>query len=115
MTTHTGSCHCGGVQFETEVEFTGAFRCNCSFCVRRGAIIKKVPAENFRVIKGEENLSSYGERDFATHFFCKKCGIQMFSRIIRAEESSVGVSLACLTDVDLDSIAPKLFDGANLL
>lgn len=77
--------------------------------------MQKVPADQFRVIKGDENLSRYGERKFSDHFFCKHCGIHTFTRSTRNNENAVVVSLRCLSDVDLDSIVPRVFDGAKLL
>lgn len=115
METYLGKCHCGAVSFEVDTDLTSTFRCNCSFCVRRGAVINKVPAEQFRLLAGETVLTRYGSRDFSKHFFCSRCGIQCFTRITRDDESSVAVNVGCLEDVDLETLEPRLFDGANLL
>ncbi len=115
MKTYIGSCHCGFVQFQVESDLADPVRCNCSFCIRRGAILQKVPADQFGVIKGNENLSRYGARDFSDHFFCKNCGIHTFTRSTRNNENAVIVSLACLRGVDLDTLVPRIFDGAKFL
>jgi len=115
MNSYSGHCHCGTVTFEVETDFENLFRCNCSFCVRRGAVMVKVPATRFRLVKGEESLGRYGNRDFSKHFFCGTCGINCFTRISRGTEASVAVNFGCLDGVDRELPEPALFDGANLL
>ena len=115
MKTYIGRCHCGSVEFQVASDLADPVRCNCSFCTRRGAVLQKVPVEQFGVITGNENLSRYGAREFSDHFFCKNCGIHTFTRSTRNNENAVVVSLACLSGVDLDSIVPRIFDGAKIL
>ena len=54
MTTHQGHCHCGAVRFEMDSTVDSALQCNCSFCIRRGTTIHRVPADKFRLLAGEE-------------------------------------------------------------
>jgi hypothetical protein len=115
MKTYSGRCHCGAIGFEVDADFAELFRCNCSFCTRRAAVMHKVPATRFRVVKGEESLVRYGNRDFSKHFFCGTCGIQCFTRITRGTEESVALNVGCLEGVDRELPEPRLFDGANLL
>jgi hypothetical protein len=113
--THRGRCHCGNVEFEIESDIGEPFECNCSFCVRRGAVLQKVPAKRFAVLQGETDLTRYGARNFSDHFFCSTCGIHVFTRITRENEDSVAVNLACVEGLERSSLAPRLFDGAKLL
>ena len=115
MNTHYGSCHCGFVKFQVETDLADPVRCNCSFCTRRGSILQKVPAEKFSLVNGEDSLAQYGAREFSDHFFCQQCGIHTFTRSSRNGEDAVVVNLACLAGIDLDAVAPRLFDGATLL
>ena len=115
MKSYTGSCHCGSVQFRVQTDLADTVRCNCSFCIRRGAVLQKVPADQFDLVRGSENLSRYGARDFSDHFFCKCCGIHTFTKSTRNNENAVVVSLACLNGIDLDGIVPRIFDGARRL
>jgi hypothetical protein len=67
---HHGSCHCGAVRFEVEVDLVkGVGRCNCSICTKAGAtgaIVKPVghhgprgPREPLRVRVGSEDLEAF--------------------------------------------------------
>jgi hypothetical protein len=51
MTTHKGSCHCGAVEFEVEGELNSGFICDCSLCKRKGAIMTRLPKEQFRLLR----------------------------------------------------------------
>lgn len=115
MQTFAGSCHCGAVAFEVGTELADPVCCNCSFCIRRGAVLQRVPDDRFHLLRGDEALCRYGRRDFSDHFFCGECGIHVFTRIERANERSVAVNLGCLPEIELAALAPRLFDGASRL
>ena len=36
---HAGSCHCGTVKFEIEVDATSGMRCNCTVCTKVGLLL----------------------------------------------------------------------------
>ncbi len=115
MTKYTGSCHCEAVQFSVDNDLSDPVWCNCSFCVRRGAVLQKVSAGQFSLINGEECLSRYGNREFSEHYFCKQCGIHSFTKSTRNGENAVVVNLRCIKGLDIDSLDPRIFDGATLL
>lgn len=112
MKTHRGTCHCQRVQFEIQSTLDPSNRCNCSFCRRRGAVMTRVPADRFRLLRGEEFLSLYQfNSGVAKHYFCKVCGIYTFHRP-RVAPELYGVNVGCLEGVDPYSLKVGLIDGA---
>jgi len=57
--TYQGSCHCGQVWFEVEGEVTQVMDCNCSICLRKGALLWFFPRDALRLLTPEEDLSTY--------------------------------------------------------
>jgi len=112
---YIGTCHCGNIEFNFSSTLESPYRCNCSFCARRGIVVQKVDSSKFEIIEGGELLGKYGNRNFAKHYFCKNCGIHTFSKITRENESSVAINLACASNIKIDDLNVTIFDGANKL
>jgi len=98
MSAMRGACHCGAVRFEVVLKggLGSARRCDCSLCIRRGAVAVSARLEDIRYLEGEDNLALYqfGTKT-AEHYFCKTCGIYTHHRR-RSDPSEIGVNLACL-------------------
>ncbi len=110
---YQGSCHCGAIQFEVEApESVEVENCNCSICAMTGFLHLIVPARNFRLLSGEESLTTYTfNTGVAKHKFCKICGVKPFY-IPRSNPDGVDINLRSL------STQPKQvkvidFDGQN--
>ncbi|HEY1381974.1 MAG TPA: GFA family protein [Dongiaceae bacterium] len=117
--TFRGSCHCGAVRFECDVDLAnGSSKCNCSVC-RKGRFWKAIVMANaFRLKQGAEALSEYQfGRHIIHHLFCRHCGIKPFGRANVAELGGefYAVNLACLDagDEELASAPVRCEDGRN--
>jgi hypothetical protein len=109
--TYQGSCHCGAVRFEADLDLAqGTFKCNCSICFKTRAWLAGIPASDFRLLAGEESLGDYqfGKRRIH-HRFCKTCGVRPFSRA--GDQVAVRVnSLDGLDSQELVDAPVKYFD-----
>ena len=125
MTRYRGSCHCGRVKFEVELELDHVRSCDCSICRKRGALIHRVAAERFRLLTPLDDLTLYQwHTRTAEDYFCPTCGILPFRRprdrtseeTLRGmpEFSGWSVNVRCLEGVDLDFIPIKRVFGSKL-
>lgn len=119
MKTYQGSCHCGAVRFEADLELTrSSFRCNCSVCRRTRFWAAVAKEDGFRLISGEEELTEYLFNTRKNqHFFCKVCGVRPFGI---GNETPIGrmygVNIGCLervTEEQLSKIPITYVDGMN--
>ncbi|UXX82732.1 GFA family protein [Roseovarius pelagicus] len=101
--TVTATCHCGAVEMRVRLSdgLNTARRCDCSFCVRRGAAAVTAPLDGIEVVKGADKLTEYqwGTKT-ARHFFCSVCGIYTHHRR-RSNPNEMGVNLGALHGVNL--------------
>jgi hypothetical protein len=114
---HSGSCHCGAVRFEVVADLgAGGSRCNCSICNKVGTLGAIVKPDAFKLLAGEEHLSTYewGAK-ISKRFFCKHCGIHCFGRGYLAEVGGayVSVSYNCLDGVELGDLKVAYWDGRH--
>jgi hypothetical protein len=114
MITYRGQCHCGKVQFEIQSTLEPANRCNCSLCIRKGAVMTRVPADKFELIAGEQYLTLYQfNTRVAKHYFCKVCGIYPFHRPRTAPEV-YSINTGCLEGVNPLELKAGVIDGKSL-
>jgi hypothetical protein len=119
LKTYHGSCHCGAVQFEAELDLTqSTYRCNCSIC-RRTRFWPAVAREGgFRLLAGESELTPYLFNTRKNqHFFCRHCGVRAFGIGTETPIGRMyGVNLGCLDDVSDTELAQAPIthvDGRN--
>jgi hypothetical protein len=116
LKTYHGSCHCGAVIFEADLDLTqSTYRCNCRRTRFWAAVAKP---EGFRLLTGEAELTQYSfntKKNY--HYFCKHCGVRSFGV---GNETPIGkmygVNIGCLNDVSDEELARlpiTYIDGFN--
>ena len=116
MKTYQGSCHCGAVAYEVQGEFKQGMTCNCSICSRAGWVLLFVGDDQFRLLRGEDQLTDYqfGKKK-VHHPFCRVCGVRSFGHGKAPDGSAVfSVNARCLRDLDFAELTIEAFDGAAL-
>ena len=111
--TYEGGCHCGRVRFRVTADLDGVTYCNCSVCTKKGFLHLIVPPEQFELISGKDDLTTYQfNTGTAKHTFCKVCGIHSFY-VPRSDPDKIDVNVCCLDGVDISTLSIKKFDGKN--
>lgn len=108
-----GGCHCGAVRFRVKVRKYEAIACNCSICQKKGILHLIVPPEDFELLQGAKNLSTYTfNTRIAKHHFCKTCGIHPFYRP-RSHPNDYDVNLRCLDGDAMEQFTITPFNGKH--
>ena len=119
MKTYSGSCHCGAVRFEADLDLaSSSFRCNCSICRRTRFWPAVARPDGVRLVAGETELTRYSFNTKKNlHYFCKHCGVRTHGV---GTETPIGVmygvNLGCLEGVseeELSHIPITYVDGEN--
>ena len=108
LKTYHGSCHCGAVRFEADLDLTqSTYRCNCSICRRTRFWPAVARPDGFRLLAGEADLTKYLFNTRKNeHYFCRHCGVRAFG--IGTETPiglMYGVNLGCLEDASDEELA----------
>ena len=114
MTVHRGGCHCGKVRFEVDAPADiEASECNCSICSVTGFLHLIVPRQDFRLLAGQNDLTTYTfNTGVAQHYFCKHCGVKSFY-VPRSHPEGISVNVRCLDPATIESLTVTPFDGRN--
>jgi hypothetical protein len=113
MNTMQGGCHCGRVRFQVTADLNRVTYCNCSICAKKGFLHLIVPPEQFELLSGKDDLTTYEfNTRTAKHMFCKTCGIHPFY-VSRSDPDKIDVNVCCIDDIDLSTLSIKTFDGQN--
>lgn len=104
--TYQGSCHCGTVRFEADIDLAeGTVKCNCSMCGKGRNWLAAVKGDAFRLLAGEAELAEYQfGRKAIRHRFCRRCGLRPFSQKAGGD-AFYAVNVACLDDVEPAELA----------
>ncbi len=100
---HTGSCHCGAVEYQV----TGPFcqrRCLRLFNLHpKRAVMVMVDRDKLAVTKGAENLTEYQfNTKAAIHYFCQTCGI--YTHHQKRRDDNYGFNIGCVDSLSVDDL-----------
>ena len=114
---YKGSCHCGKVAYEVDIEggLTGVMECNCTMCSRKGAKMAFVPRSKLNLTTPESNANSYlFNKHLVQHRFCRECGIHAYGVGHDGQGNEMAmINVRCLEGVDYDALPVKHFDGRS--
>jgi hypothetical protein len=116
ITKHHGSCLCGDVRFEVELDLSKGSRCNCTACTKIGAIGSIVKPAAFTRLSPESSLSSFSRvPEVGNRFFCARCHVYCFGtghlEILGGD--FVTVNLNCIDDFDVTKTELVHWDGRH--
>jgi len=125
--TYHGSCICGAVKFEADIDFSkGTGKCNCTICRKLRFWSIHIKPEEFRLVSDTSSEANEAElttdyiyRSPAIHqLFCKKCGVHAYHRgdIPEIGGAFVSVNVACIDDIEHEELAElkvRYADGLN--
>ena len=114
---HTGSCHCGAVKFQVDVESgpEKVIECNCSHCSSKGLLLWFVPRDALTTTAGEDTLATYKfNKKVIEHRFCNACGVEPFAFGQMPDGAKMAaINVRCLADFDLEGIERKPVNGRD--
>jgi hypothetical protein len=122
--TYSGSCHCGAVRYEADLDLAdGSNRCNCSYC-RKARIWFTFAkgAERFRRLEGgamtEYRWTPPGQpHPSLTFSFCSVCGVRTFAsgelEALGGTFHAVSVPTLDLTEAELVAIPVRYVNGRD--
>lgn len=117
--TYSGSCHCGAIRFEADLDLAQeSYRCNCTICRRTRFWPAVATPGHFRLLAGEGELTEYRFNTRKNlHFFCRHCGVRAFGVGTETPIGKMyGVNIGCLegvSEAELARIPITYIDGAH--
>jgi len=113
--THKGSCHCGHVKFEVDLDATKGSMCNCTICTKLGLRGAQTKPEALRALTDESTLGCYEWGTVGKRYFCKVCGTHCYSRGYLEEIGGAfaSINLNALDDIDPYQVHLVHWDGRH--
>lgn len=110
----SATCHCGAVRVTIPAAPDYVNECNCTLCLKHGAIWGYFRAAAVTV-EGEPERS-YSRTDVAEQhvrlFWCNACGCTTHWRLISpADDSQMGVNMRLFDPADIASVEVRYPDG----
>lgn len=80
-----GKCHCGEITYQAEVDPLKVLICHCTDCQNITGTAYRVsvpaPESSFKLLSGKPTIyvKSSDSGNFRHHYFCPKCGSQLYA------------------------------------
>jgi hypothetical protein len=97
-----GSCHCGQITYQAQIDPAQVTLCNCSDCqmLTGSAFRVAVPAPRagFRLLRGEPTtyIKTADSGTQRAHAFCPNCGTPVYACAVTAEPPTYSLRVGCL-------------------
>jgi len=113
--THQGGCHCKAVRYEVELDLDQpVLECNCSHCQIKGTLWQFVPAEQFKLLSGEDTLTEYRfNTQKLQHLFCSICGVESFAYGEKDGAKTRAINIRTIDDLDLPALTRTQVNGKD--
>lgn len=115
---YIGRCHCGRIRFAfRSPEITAGKRCNCSLCLRRGAVLSwtYIPAVDFTPHDDMRDVGVYlWNEKILNNYFCRTCGIFTYIGDGENDKDGYRVNLGCVQGLDPLTLDITVIDGKSL-
>lgn len=115
MSNIQGKCLCETVSYEISGPLGPVYNCHCSKCRRwHGAPFRSrasIDISQFKLLSGQEYLSSFKSSENVTKYFCKVCGSPLHSTY-EDKPMVIGVALGPLEGVESQPEA-NIFTGSK--
>ncbi|QSX35032.1 GFA family protein [Shewanella avicenniae] len=113
---HTGSCLCGGIQYEINGPLTDVLNCHCSMCRKLHAAAFRtratVQSADWLTVKGEALLTFYESSPGEHKGFCRTCGSSIYTKF-DANPAVFGFPLGTLDSDPKISAERHVFVGSK--
>ena len=116
ISKHHGSCLCGDVQFEVELDLSKGSRCNCTMCTKLGAVGSLVKPAAVTLLSPESSLHSFTRHpEIGQRYWCARCHIFCFGKghLEMLGGDFVSVNLNCIDGFDVSKTELVHWDGRH--
>ena len=113
-----GSCHCGAVTLDLPAPPDYLGKCNCSLCVKTGAVWGYYDPADVRVTLRGKPYDSYVRADMAEPCLatdrCATCGcIVQWHALVALETPRIGINMNLFDPDDLAAVEIRAIDGRS--
>lgn len=92
-------------------------RCNCSLCVRRGAVLspKYIPEKDFSPHADQRDVGIYlWNEHVLNNYFCRWCGVFTYIGDGVGNKDGYRVNLGCVEGLDTMALEIRSIDGRSI-